>query len=78
MSRFDYVKYDNTAVIQQAAVKACCQTLEDLTNGLGSERWKEAALMKLEEFYMCVGKGIRDDQITRNGSAPLQEERGES
>lgn len=75
MSRFDYVKYDQTATIQQAAFKHQCQTLEELTNGIGCDRWREAALMKLEEFYMCIGKGIRDDQIDRNGSAPLQEER---
>ncbi len=35
-----------------------------------------AIMTKLEEAYMCVGKAIRDDQIARNGSAPLQEARG--
>jgi len=35
----------------------------------------ERAIDKLEEFYMWVGKAIRDDQIKRNGSAPLQEGR---
>lgn len=75
-NRFDYVKYDTTATVQQAAFKEQFQTLEDLAEGLGSERWREAFLMKLEEAYMCVGKAIRDDQIERNGSAELQESRG--
>lgn len=33
------------------------------------------AITKLEEFYMWVGKAIRDEQLLRNGSAELQEER---
>jgi hypothetical protein len=31
---------------------------------------------KLEEAYMWIGKAVRDDQIERNGSAELLEERG--
>lgn len=77
MSRFDYVKYDETATTYQAACKTATQSVENLINGIQCERWREAALMKLEECYMCIGKGIRDDQIARNGSAPLQEERGD-
>ncbi|MDH4164710.1 MAG: hypothetical protein OEW15_18780 [Nitrospirota bacterium] len=38
-------------------------------------RSKAMAITKLEEFYMWIGKAVRDDQILRNGSAPLQEER---
>lgn len=45
----------------------------DAINSLS--RSKAMALTKLEEFYMWVGKAVRDDQIVRNGSAPLQEER---
>ena len=74
-SRFDYVKYDDAAAKFQASFKEAAQKLESLFYGIGSERWREAGLMKLEEAYMCAGKGIRDDQITRNGCAPLQEER---
>ncbi len=75
MSRFDYVKYDKISVSNQAKCKDAAQSLEALINCIPDERWREAALMKLEECYMCIGKGIRDDQITRNGSAELQEER---
>lgn len=35
----------------------------------------QRAIEKLEECYMWIGKAIRDDQIRRNGSAPLQEAR---
>lgn len=76
MSRFDYVKYDATAALQQAAFKQQFQTIEELANGLAPGRAKALILTKLEEAYMWVGKAIRDDQIARNGSAPLQEERG--
>jgi len=40
-----------------------------------SPRAKALAITKLEEVYMWIGKAIRDDQIKRNGSAELQEER---
>lgn len=40
-----------------------------------SPRAKALALTKLEECYMWIGKGVRDDQIKRNGSAELQEKR---
>lgn len=35
----------------------------------------DKAVQALEEFYMWVGKAIKDGQIVRNGSAPLLEER---
>jgi len=76
MSRFDYVKYDDKAIDQQGWFK---QEFEELESGvnqfLQSPRAKALVLTKLEEAYMWVGKAIRDDQIARNGSAPLQEER---
>lgn len=36
------------------------------------------SLQRLEQAYMWCGKAIRDEQIERNGSAPLLEERGQS
>jgi hypothetical protein len=76
MSRFDYVKYDQHAQEDQEGFKETFEALEQaielmLENG----RAKSLALTKLEECYMWVGKQIRDDQIARNGSAELQEER---
>ncbi len=75
MSRFDYVKYDWEAMEDQDKAKRHCAVLETLIERLDSSRAKSLALTKLEECYMWIGKAIRDDQIKRNGSAELQEER---
>ena len=79
MSRFDYVKYDEKATNIQLAFKAKVSEVEDcIEKNCESPRAKALALTKLEEMYMWIGKAIRDDQIARNGSAPLQEERCDS
>lgn len=76
MSRFDYVKYDDLAQNAQASFKALFLNLaEHAESQLPPGRAKALVLTKLEEAYMWIGKAIRDDQIARNGSAPLQEER---
>lgn len=76
MSRFDYVKYDERAMTVQDAFKGQCTLMEGIIEKeLKPGRAQSLALTKLEEFYMWIGKAIRDDQIARNGSAPLQEER---
>lgn len=77
MSRFDYVKYDEKANAAQADIKKICICLEnEIYTHLDDGRARSLALTKLEEVYMWCGKGIRDAQIARNGSAELQEERG--
>ena len=76
MSRFDYVKYDEQAISDQEVAKHRVISIEALIDQLESPRAKALAHTKLEECYMWIGKAIRDDQIARNGSAPLQEERG--
>lgn len=79
MSRFDYVKYDEQAQNQQATFKADCEILENnIEKLLAAPAYKMLAIRKLEECYMYIGKAIRDDQIARNGSAELQEERNNS
>lgn len=78
MSRFDYVQYDEYAVRGQNIAKLHCQKMEEAINNLPDSRAKSLALTKLEEVYMWIGKAIRDDQIARNGSAPLQEQRNNS
>jgi len=76
MSRFDYVKYDDEALNAQAMLKDEFQELEGLVARLlPAGRPLSLVLTKLEEAYMWCGKGIRDLQIDRNGSADLQEER---
>lgn len=74
--RFDYVKFDDIAQSAQNVLKSYFTTLElSIEVNCKSPRAKALALAKLEECYMWAGKAIRDDQIARNGSAPLQEER---
>lgn len=77
MSRFDYVLYDETATKDQANFKGELRSLEGHVNvAIKCPRSKALILTKLEEAYMWIGKGIRNDQIERNGSAKLQESRG--
>jgi len=76
MSRFDYVKYDEKAAEDQAQFKALFEEVETaITRNLKPGRASSLVLTKIEEAYMWIGKAIRDEQIARNGSAPLQEER---
>ncbi len=76
MSRFDYVKYDETTQKVQERAKLLVQDVEHLiTVHCKPGRAQSLALTKLEECYMWIGKAIRDEQIVRNGSAELQEAR---
>lgn len=78
MSRFDYVGYDADAMILQKLFKNWCEELAKRIEGeLKSNRPAALALTRLEECYMWIGKAIRDDQIERNGAAPLMESRNE-
>lgn len=78
-SRFDYVKYDAEAITHQDGFKGVCSDLErEIEAYVKCPRSKALALTKLEEVYMWIGKGIRNDQIARNGSAELQEGRTNS
>lgn len=78
MGRFDYIRYDAVAMRDQIEFKKKFENIEDRVEmSIKNKRWKEAALMKLEEAYMCIGKGIRDDQIERNEGAEPQEERND-
>lgn len=77
MSMFDYIKYDENAQVLQEQFKADFTTITFRLDNLRDGRAKALAITKLEEAYMWIGKSIRDEQIVRNGSAELQEERGE-
>lgn len=62
--------------IKGIGINSAMRSTAEQANTVGSlNRSKALALTALEEFYMWVGKAIRDDQILRNGSAPLQEDR---
>lgn len=72
--RFDYVRYDKDAQDAQGAFKEECTKLEKMIEQkIPKGRAQSLALTSLEECYMWIGKAIRDDQIARNGSAPLVE-----
>lgn len=75
MNRFDYVAYDEIAQKAQSEFKAVFIALEGGVETLKPGRAKALALTALEECYMWIGKAVRDEQIARNGSAPLQEAR---
>ncbi len=75
MSRFDYVKFDDTAYNKQADLKVAFAKLDHLIETtLPNGRAKSLVYTKLEEAYMWVGKAIRDEQVLER-SAELQEER---
>lgn len=77
--RFDYVRYDERAINDQNVLKFNAENLEILVDHLiKCPRSKALAMTKLEEAYMWIGKGIRNDQIERNGNAESQEERTNS
>ena len=76
MGRFDYIAYDEEAQRHQEHAKKICDDLRaHIETNLKPGRASSLAMTKLEECYMWVGKQIRDDQIARRGSAPLQEGR---
>jgi hypothetical protein len=78
--RFDYVKFDDMSVRDQAEAKKACEDLEKVIEMIlpHAGRAKANALTRLEEVYMWIGKAVRDDQIERGGPAILQEERKDS
>jgi len=76
MSRFDFVKYDEKAQLQQAKIKAAAEQLERVIDEhLMPGNQKQDALKALESCYMWCGKAIRDNQIMRNGGAESNEDR---
>ncbi len=75
-SRFDYIKYDDTAVQRQGMCKEAVLEVEECLNlYVVCEESKKKAMQALEECYMWIGKGIRNDQVNRNKFYELQEGR---
>ncbi len=74
--RFNYVKYDHLATVQQEKAKEVVEQLEELiVLGKKETRAQQNALNKLEECYMWIGKMIRDEQIKRNSQTEHVPER---
>ena len=64
--RFDYIKYDDLSIKNQDLFKMQCMNLEaDIQRLIKSPVEKHLALVKLEEFYMWIGKAIKKDQTLR-------------
>lgn len=72
--RFDYVKYDKHAQLDQNVFKHHVESLEkEIESRLPNGRGKALALTKLEEVYMWLGKAVRDEQVIRNNGAELED-----
>lgn len=77
--RFDYVRYDAKAQAAQDKLKVLAIQMESaIEETLDHTRERSLALTHLEETYVWIGKAIKVEQVKRNGSAPLQEERGDN
>lgn len=75
-NRFDYVAYDEKATNIQTEAKTKLLDLEAFVNEFITDgRAKALVMTKLEEVYMWIGKGIRDDQWKRTGVNDLHEQR---
>lgn len=70
MKQFDYVKYDDIAMGHQGAFRIQVEQLSDHLNLFKGSRYRSLAHTALEEFYMWVGKMIRDDQIECRSEEP--------
>lgn len=76
---FDYIKYDAYSENAQAAFKADFIKLEKkICDFFPDGRERQYALDALETSYMWIGKGLRNAQLTRNGTADEQPERTNS
>ena len=77
MRRFDYVRYDDHSNLIQAGFKEQVENLESaIEERIADPRAKELALTNLEQVYMWIGKGIKNDQLGRNPATPSEERRG--
>ena len=71
--RFDYVRYDEAAVLKQEVAKDLCLDLEWFISANLNGRAAALAFTKLEEVYMWIGKAIRDEQVSlRKDSTPQE------
>lgn len=86
MSRFDYIRYDEQSAAKQLEAKETVVAVEKIIDSIGHnfqtdvcDRAKENAIKALEECYMWIGKGIRDEQRIRDaGRTQLEEGRSAS
>lgn len=68
MSRFDFIKYDDSSFYTSAICKDIFLKVETIINTFPESREKDLVMTRLEEAFMWVGKCIRNEQIKRNES----------
>lgn len=62
----EYVKYDEKAQSDSEKARALCESLKELIGkNIKPGRATDFAITKLEECFMWIGKGIRDDLVYR-------------
>lgn len=62
--RFEYVKYDNTAIEESAKARDLVEKVEAfIMKTFQPGRSQSLALTALEETYSWIGKAIRDKQM---------------
>ena len=67
MSRFDYVKYDETSVAWSETMKNKVEELEAFAlTALNRSRERSCFLTALEEAFMWFGKALKVDQEKRD------------
>jgi hypothetical protein len=72
------IRYEQATMVQINAKQRSEEMERLIESSIKCPRSKALAFTKLEECYAWIGKGIRNDQIARNGNAELQEERTNS
>lgn len=63
--RFDFIKYDEKAVVDQNFLKKQFEALAAAVSHHKTGRAQSLVFTHLEEAFMWVGKMIRDEQIAR-------------
>lgn len=70
--RFDAIKYDETAISQQAKFKRLFNELGEAVDAdLYGGQAKSRVLRRLEEAFMWVGKAIKEEQMQKRGGSQL-------
>lgn len=77
-SRFDHVKYDEVARVQQDYFKHQMEAIEKALEQHRPSHIRDWAFKSLEECHMWIGKMIRDDQTRRNHYAKSKFKMAES
>lgn len=71
MNRFDSIEFDAESNIKHEGFKALFTHLTNsVADQIGDATICTAIIAKLDEAFMLIGRGIREDQIKRTGEVP--------